>query len=142
MASDGKFSPPYSRGCFCAATTAREVIGLPSGSSAPKPRRPRPGSARRRAFAPQPYRLPGPKIGKIDPAELFRRRFQRRQGGSRHGEKSGHPGEIGPTSRITRLATPRAGRPVITLVITVASSGCLGQRHRAGALTLDSGQRR
>src|SRR5258705_6783810 len=50
--------------------------------------------------------------------------------------------EIGPTSRITRLATPRAGRPVITLVMTVESSNAWASATRAGAITLDSGQRR
>ena len=35
---------------------------------------------------------------------------------------AGASGETGPTSRITRLATPRAGRPVMTLVMTVESS--------------------
>ena len=41
---------------------------------------------------------------------------------------AGASGEIGPTSRMTRLATPRAGRPVMTLVMTVESSLRLGQR--------------
>src|ERR1700682_5055062 len=35
---------------------------------------------------------------------------------------AGASGAIGPTSRITRFGTPRAGRPVMTLVMTVASS--------------------
>src|ERR1700682_6213581 len=56
--------------------------------------------------------------------------------------KAGASGEIGPTSRITRLATPRAGRPVMTLVMTVESSRAWASATRAGALTLDSGQRR
>ena len=56
--------------------------------------------------------------------------------------KSGASGEIGPSSRITRLAIPRAGRPVMTLVITVESSRAWASAVRAGAITLDSGQRR
>ena len=50
--------------------------------------------------------------------------------------KSGAPAMIGPTSRMTRLATPRAGRPVMTLVITVASSFACASAMRAAALTL------
>ena len=53
---------------------------------------------------------------------------------------AGASGEIGPTSRMTRLATPRAGRPVITLVMTVESSCAWASATRAGAITLDSGQ--
>src|SRR6266478_8808530 len=50
--------------------------------------------------------------------------------------------EIGPTSRITRLTTPRAGRPVMTLVTTVESSRAWPNADRAGAINLDSGQRK
>ena len=55
---------------------------------------------------------------------------------------AGASGEIGPTSRITRLATPRAGRPVMTLVMTVELSRACASIARAGAITLDPGQRR
>ena len=45
---------------------------------------------------------------------------------------AGASGEIGPTSSITRLTTPRAGRPVITLVTTVESSP-VGSMSKTGA---------
>ena len=56
--------------------------------------------------------------------------------------KAGASAEIGPISRMTRLGIPRAGRPVITLVMTVESSSACERAARAGALTRDSGQRR
>ena len=37
--------------------------------------------------------------------------------------KAGASGEIGPSSRITRLTMPRAGRPVKTLVSAVLVAG-------------------
>ena len=49
---------------------------------------------------------------------------------------------IGPCSRMKRVNSPRAGRPVITLVITVESSRAWASAVRAGAITLDSRQRR
>jgi hypothetical protein len=81
----------------------------------------RPGKVRGRHFAAEPYRLPGPKAGKIDLAELLRRGLQGRQ--ARRG--------MGKRRRISRnradlahhpVGTPRAGRPVMTLVMTVESS--------------------
>src|ERR1700692_1167693 len=136
-----KFSPPYSRGGFCAATAgdARQLANWPSRARA-LPASARVSSAaawsRRSRTACPAQRLVKSTLPSFSAAAFSGARLVAAWG------KAGASGEIGPTSRITRLATPRAGRPVMTLVMTVESSSAWASAIRAGALTLDSGQRR
>ena len=51
--------------------------------------------------------------------------------------KAGASGDIGPTSRITRLTRPRAGRPVMTLVRTVESSLASASARTGGRADLE-----
>src|SRR5947209_1061113 len=134
------FSPPYSRPGFCAAT-ARE---------------PQPASLAIRASAslasvrvnsaagmswPRRTACPAQTLEKSILPSFSAAAFKGASAVAACG-KTGASDEIGPTSRIRRLAMPRAGRPVITLVITVDSSVPCDSAARPGALTRDSGQRR
>jgi hypothetical protein len=103
--------------------------------------RQRPCQVGSRHFAAEPDGLSGPEIGEIDLAQPFGSRLEGAMGGCRVG-KWGASADMGPTSRIARLATPRAGRPVMTLVMTVEWSWACASATRANGVTFDSGQRR
>jgi hypothetical protein len=122
---------------------------IAEGGFAPQPRLPRqlaqsgqsrpgkgPGQLGRGHFPPQSHGLTCPKIGEINLALLLGCRFQ----GRKRSRRIGKGRRVG--SRITRLTIPRAGRPVMTLVMTVESSLAWANVVRAGPITFDSGQRK
>src|SRR3981189_993825 len=117
----GKLSPPYSRGGFCAPTGGarpQPAIGLSRASAAPASARvsSAAGSSRPSRTACPAQRLVKSTLPSFSAAALRGAKPVAAWG------NAGASPEIGPTSRITRLGTPRAGRPVITLVMTVESS--------------------
>src|SRR3979409_1326748 len=137
----GKLSPPYSRGGICAATAggrSQPAIRLSRASAAPASARVSSavGSSRPSRAACPAQRLVKSTLPSFSAAALTGAKPVAAWG------NAGASPEIGPTSRITRLGTPRAGRPVITLVMTVESSRAWASAVRAAAITLDSGQRR
>src|SRR5262245_31179495 len=137
----GELSPPYSRGCFCAATAGTAPYPAICAMRASAP----PASARVSSAAgiSRPIRTacPAQRLVKSTRPSFSAAAFSGPRAVAAWGN-AGAFGEIGPTSPITRLATPRAGRPVMTLVMTVLSSVAWASAARAGAITFDSGQRR
>src|SRR3954466_616486 len=131
---------PYSRGRFCAATGAGSYPASAFIRASADLARSRvssaAGTSRPRAIA-----CPAQRFVKSTLPCFSAAAFSGPSAVAAWGN-GGASGEIGPASRIRRFWTPRAGRPVMNLVVTVKSPRPSASAARAAVLTLDSGQRR